>query len=221
VQFGLDLQYPPLRATQRQWLARRHVGIHQRPPSIPTSALLTYWPPSPCARLSRARTTTGPPSHPWPSVDDGPAPDHTGRLARRAVMHGSRVHHHPVDEGGAQLYPDSIATPTPQTSTWPPHRRRITGFGVDPHLPAVSRAAIRPISTRLEPATRLRSITAGSSRTPSRLACRTRTVWQYRSAPALSGLLTALPCVSTVELPSASPACCDRPAAGPFIPPGN
>jgi len=30
---------------------------------------------------------------------------------------------------------------------------------------------------------------AGSSRTPSRLACRTRVVWQYRHVPALSGLL--------------------------------
>ena len=30
-------------------------------------------------------------------------------------MNGSRVHHHPVDEGDAQLYSDSIATPTPQT----------------------------------------------------------------------------------------------------------
>ena len=91
--------------------------------------------------------------------------------------------------------PSSTPTASPRLrrrrSPWPPHRRRITGFGVDPTSRRGSRAALRPISTRLEPATRLRSITTGSSRTPSRLACRTRTVWQYRRVPALSGLLTA------------------------------
>ena len=34
---------------------------------------------------------------------------------------------------------------------------------------------------------------AGSSRTPLRHACRTRTVWQYQHAPALSGLLPPSP----------------------------
>ena len=33
----------------------------------------------------------------------------------------------------------------------------------------------------------------GSSRTASRLACRTRTVWQYQRVPSLSGLLTVHP----------------------------
>ena len=61
VQLGLNLPYPSLRTTQR---ALRSVGIHRRPPGIPASSLPTCWPPSPCARLSRARTTTGPPPHP-------------------------------------------------------------------------------------------------------------------------------------------------------------
>lgn len=58
----------------------------------------------------------------------------------------------------------------------------------------------------------------GSSRTASHLACRARTVWQYQYVPSLSGPLTTLPRVSAVRLPSASPACCDRPAAGVFHP---
>lgn len=58
----------------------------------------------------------------------------------------------------------------------------------------------------------------GSSRTASRLACRARTVWQCRYVPSLSGLLTALPRVSAIRLPSASLTCCDRPAAGSFRP---
>ena len=61
VQFGLDLPYPTLRPKQRKL---RFIGVHQRPPGIPASFLPTCWPPSPCARLSRARTTTGPPPRP-------------------------------------------------------------------------------------------------------------------------------------------------------------
>lgn len=37
----------------------------------------------------------------------------------------------------------------------------------------------RPISTRLESVTKLGRNNAGSSRTPLRHACRTRTIWQY------------------------------------------
>src|SRR6266536_511007 len=37
------------------------------------------------------------------------------------------------------------------------------------------------------------NFTAGSSRTPSRLACRTRAVWRYRPVPSLSGLLPPFP----------------------------
>jgi hypothetical protein len=61
VQLGLNLQYPVLR---RKSGGLQLAGIHRRPPGIPASSLLTCWPPSPCARLSRARTTTGPPPHP-------------------------------------------------------------------------------------------------------------------------------------------------------------
>src|SRR3954468_420715 len=61
VQFGLDLPYPTLRPKQYEL---RFIGVHQRPPGIPASFLPTCWPPSPCTRLSRARTTTGPPPRP-------------------------------------------------------------------------------------------------------------------------------------------------------------
>ncbi|WP_425567060.1 hypothetical protein [Sphaerisporangium flaviroseum] len=44
----------------------------------------------------------------------------------------------------------------------------------------------------------------GSSRTPSRLASRTPTVWQCQSVPTLSGLLTARLGILRDELPSAS-----------------
>jgi hypothetical protein len=65
-----------------------------------------------------------------------------------------------IDEGGARLYPDSIATPTPQTFNVasPPSQR--PGFRVGPHQRhrRRPRAAHRPISVRLEPALDLRSV---------------------------------------------------------------
>jgi predicted transposase YbfD/YdcC len=44
-------------------------------------------------------------------------------------------------------------------SPWPPHRRRNSASELTPATRRESRAAFRPISTRLEPATRLRSFT--------------------------------------------------------------
>ena len=63
VQLGLDPQYPRLGHHQRR-PRQRLAGIHQRPPGIPASSLRTRWPPSPCERLSRPRTTTRPPPRP-------------------------------------------------------------------------------------------------------------------------------------------------------------
>jgi hypothetical protein len=54
--------------------------------------------------------------------------------------------------------------------------------------------APRPLSARFEPVSPLeRRYNTGSSRAPSRLACRTRTVWQCQPVPALSGLLPPSP----------------------------
>jgi hypothetical protein len=55
------------------------------------------------------------------------------------------------------------------------------------------RTAHRPTSTRFEPVPVNEASTAGSSRTPSRLARRARTIWQYWHATALSGLLPPSP----------------------------
>jgi hypothetical protein len=59
VQLRLHPEYPHLGAKQ---VERRCAGIHQRPPRH-AWMLRTRWTPSPRTRLSRARTTTGPPSH--------------------------------------------------------------------------------------------------------------------------------------------------------------
>jgi hypothetical protein len=80
--------------------------------------------------------------------------------------------------------------------------------------------AARPASVRLEPVEDLRDVKRWFLAytfwpclpDPDRLTVPTRP-GVVRAAP-------TLPCVSTVGLPSASPACCDSPAAGPFIPPG-
>ncbi len=50
-------------------------------------------------------------------------------------------------------------------------------------------------------------------RTPSRLASRTRAIWQYWHVPSLSGLLPALTGTLQVRLPPASPNRCDGQAA--------
>ena len=94
------------------------------------------------------------------------------------------------------------------------------GFGVDRHhTTGRSRAAHRPISTRFEPASLLRGFNHWFTRvTPSDLACRTRTVWQYQHVPALSGLLPTLPGVPRIRLPPASPGRCDDPAGRSLTP---
>jgi hypothetical protein len=79
---------------------------------------MAHWTPSPCGRLSRPRTTTGPPPHP------------AGIGRRCAFPPGSRLlpgmgtggmvptfTPEPFDGVGAQLCPCSIATATPQAFT--------------------------------------------------------------------------------------------------------
>ena len=104
-------------------------------------------------------------------------------------------------------------------SPWPPHRRNFPASELTAHPSQRSRTAPRPISTRLEPVRRLRNVGTGFSRTPSRLACRTRTVWQYRHVPSLSGPLPVLPGASQVRLPSASTQLLRQPGGGVLSPP--
>ena len=60
------------------------------------------------------------------------------------------------------------------------------------------------------------ALTTDSSRAPSRLACRTRAVWQYRHVPSLSGLLPPLPAPPGSGCPQLQPDRCDDPAAESF-----
>jgi hypothetical protein len=84
--------------------------------------------------------------------------------------------------------------------------------------PRWSRAAHRPISTRLEPALHLRSFNTGSSRAPSRLARGAQTIWQFWPVSPLSGLLPTLTGVPRIRLPSAPPDYYDSQAVESFHP---
>jgi hypothetical protein len=144
VQLGLDLQYPPLGPVQHR--LSRCVGIHPRPPGIPLSSLLTCWSPSPCARLSRARTTTRPPPHPTRSADDVPIPPtRMDSRPRGTVRNDSRVHCEPIDQRGIQLCPGNLAasTPEPFLAASPPVSQ--TGYRVNQPL----RSAVRCTPARI------------------------------------------------------------------------
>jgi len=157
---------------------------------------MTCWPPSPCTRLSRARTTTRPPPRPRPSAGIGPARRRAGGPAGRATADGSHVHCASFGQAGAQLYPGSIAAPTPQAFSAASSPSARTGSGVDPPDRIGSRTASRPISARLEPEAPLRGFHHWFTRvTPSDLASRTRAVWQYRPVPTLSRLLPPSPAI--------------------------
>ena len=153
------------------------------------------------------------------STDDEPARHCPGRAAGRATPGGSHVHHEPIDEGDAQLYPDRLATSTPQPflvasspvcpsrlRSRPPRAHSGRARHTDPDPPGSSRLDAYGTSR------------AGSSRTPSRLACRTRAVWQCRRAPSLSGLLPTLPGVPRIRLSSASTRLLRQPS-GKGLPP--
>ena len=60
VQLRLHREYPPLGLIE---VGPRRAGVHRRPPRSALT-LRTRWTPSPCGRLSRPPTTTGPPPHP-------------------------------------------------------------------------------------------------------------------------------------------------------------
>ena len=83
---------------------------------------MTCWPPSPCTRLSRARTTTRPPPHPQPSAGIGPARRRAG--GRR----GGRPRTVPTFTVHRSARPASSYTPAAsprlrrRLSAWPPHR---------------------------------------------------------------------------------------------------
>ena len=109
VQLRLHCEYPRLGLN---WTGPRSADVHQRPPRL-ASMLRAHWTPSPCARLSRARTTTGPPPHfagidrrqVFPAMTAG-----TSEVVPTFTLE-------PFNGVGAQLCPCNLATATPQSFT--------------------------------------------------------------------------------------------------------
>ena len=112
------------------------------------------------------------PPHGHRSATDPPA---TGPAARREGRPGMvpTFTTESIDEGGARLDPDSIATPTPQTFGVASSPDPQAGFGVDPHHRADTRSgADHALHTGPYPSGLSRFWTygasdSGSSRTPS------------------------------------------------------
>ena len=146
VQFRLHHQYP-VPGNITFW--PRSADIHQRPPGSALS-LRTHWAPSPCGRLSRPRTTTGPPPHPG-GINRRQVFPPTSRLLAGKGTTGMvpTFTVEPFDGVGAQLCPCSIATATPQAFTMASAPATSTGTGV-PHPARWVRAANQPRSTRFE-----------------------------------------------------------------------
>jgi hypothetical protein len=110
------------------------------------------WPAFPTADYYESSA----PSRDHQSTTDLPATALAGQRGGRP-RNGSHVHHAPVDGGGVQLCPCSLATGTPQAFPVASPPTFGTGFGVDHTW--WSCTADRPTSTRLEPACVLRSFT--------------------------------------------------------------
>src|SRR6266511_2225451 len=196
---GLDPQYP----------CARRAGIHQRPPALPVPPRPARCLPSPCGRLSRPRTTTKAPPRPTTTSRRHACPHGAGDLGRfpRSPVTDRRGRRPAMPRQPRHEYAAAFLV-----ASWPAHlyRRR--------SRPSTRRSctADRPISTRLEPAPLLRSLTrwflsyafSPCLPDPGRLAVPARPV-VVRTAPTLS-------CVSKIGLSSASPACCDRSAAEPL-----
>ncbi len=220
VQLGLDLQYPTLSPQQG------HLPVRRCSPATSSwhssIRLLTCWPPSPCVRLSRPprrvvtpATTTRPPPHPRPISRQRTCPP-AGLAARQAgrPVDGSHVHH-AIDRPGR-----CPALPRQHRHGYAADLHRglptaeLNGFGVDqPHTACGSCTAHRPISTRFEPASRLRGFSTGSlalhllvslaGPAPSGSAGTSRLC---------QGRLPPSPASPRIRLPPASSGRCDGPA---------
>ena len=181
------------------------------------SALLrSCWAPSPGGRLSRPRSTTGPPPRPGPinrpcvhpvrcAAGGGVGPGEPERFPRSSANPST---------GSAPSY---APAPSPRLrrrpSPWPPRPATSPSREV-PRQP-------QPAGARCDP-THVRQVSgrwfrleersaAGSLRMPLRLASRARPIWQYWNDSSLSRTApptTPTPRQSTVlQLPNA---CCDR-----------
>jgi len=126
---------------------------------------------------------------PPPSVDDAPTRQPLPGLPSGAAV-GFPCSPRNRSTGSVPSYAPAAPPPVRRSrSGWPPDRRREPAKEFPTTMWRV-RAAAQPKSARLELVGCLERLSAaGSSRTPSRLACRARPVWQYQGAPSLSRLL--------------------------------
>src|SRR3954464_15524188 len=203
VQLALDPEYPRLRPLG---LGPRRDAIQPPPPRPPdhrcrSAASLRHAAGFPgLGLLRRLRPTQR------PTADSEPA--RTGRAAPGWFPRSS-----PTDRRGRR--PAFPLQPRHEYAADLPHGLRASHEIPTPESPARSGQACtapRPTSTRLEPMPRLRGFSHWfASATPSRLACRTRAVWQCRPVPSLSGLLPPASCASKARLPPASTTRCDGP----------
>src|ERR1039458_4293176 len=219
VQLGLDLSYPAL-GSEQPW--HRITGIHRRPPSIP---------------LSFAARLAGPlgPATGSPGLHDGsllprllrglrPARGHqlttslpacrAGDPEGRAATSGSHVHLTTVRRArcpapAPAASPRLRRSPSPQ----PPHRQNQPASELTPPPSGDHALHPGPYPPDLSRWNSYGALTTDFSRAPSRLACRTRTVWQYRYVPSLSGLLPPSPAPPGSGFPQLQPGRCDDPAA--------
>ena len=125
----------------------------------------------------------------------------------------SPVHGYSLAGVGARLCPSGIVTVTPQSFT-------VTFRASEPRPPGSSRrrtAAVRTAPGPYPPDLSRWAIMgpdhAGSSRTPPRLARRTRPIRQSWARPGFVRAAPALPGTTRIRLPSATAACCDKPQA--------
>ena len=113
--------------------------------------LRTRWTPSPCDRLSRPRTTTGPPSHPDGISRRRAFPPTSWLLAGEGTAGMVPTFTpEPFDGVGAQLCPCSLATATPQAFTVASRPATSTSPGVPSARTCEVRAATQPRSARFE-----------------------------------------------------------------------
>ncbi len=114
VQLCLHPEYPLLSLLEA---GPQFAGIHRRTSHFVTKPRLR-WTPWPCGRLSRPRTTTGPPPHPggigrrraFPPVGRLPIGEGAAGMVPTFTLE-------PIDGVGAQLCPCCFATATPQAFT--------------------------------------------------------------------------------------------------------
>src|SRR6266511_4539248 len=153
------------------------------------------------------------------SVGDGPARTSGLEGRARATWGGSHVPCVPISQDGRPTLPRQPRRAYAAGLRRDLPTRRLGGLrSRPPNLRAAVHcipAHIRQVRGRFNA---YGALHAGSSRTPSGLACRTRVVWQCRRVPSLSGLLAALPGVHRIGLSSASTGLLLQPSGGSLHP---